>query len=246
MDRRRPTLAHRCRRGEVTAATPMTSALDDLNNQRRLALRRPPFDRVVHRHTHRYVSPCCMSRFSLGRYTGTESAAWSAESGCEEAHASAFRQTARVSAVEPGRGRAATRAAGADVRDLRTDQPLVTVKSHVTKPKTRRQHPARAPSPAHRQILQLHHVPERGLATKLAPRSRQSQYWMPIDSPCARPDRRGVMQKGRRFPTGPVPVVRAFRLARVSSANGRPSCLSRSTASSRAASRRPSRSGARR
>ncbi|WP_444666197.1 transposase [Cereibacter changlensis] len=47
------------------------------------------------------------------------------------------------------------------------------------KPKTRRQYPAIARSPAHRQILQLHHVPELGFATKLAPRLRQSQFCTP-------------------------------------------------------------------
>lgn len=44
----------------------------NLDDQRCLPFRRSPFDAVVHRHTHCYVLPCSMSRFSLGRYTCTE------------------------------------------------------------------------------------------------------------------------------------------------------------------------------
>ncbi len=50
-------------------------------------------------------------------------------------------QSKSVSAVEPGRGPAATRAAVTGTCDRRTDQRLVAVKSHVTKSETRRQYP---------------------------------------------------------------------------------------------------------
>jgi hypothetical protein len=43
-------------------------ALNDLDDQHRLPLRRSPFDAVVHRHTHRYFPLYRMSRFSLGHY----------------------------------------------------------------------------------------------------------------------------------------------------------------------------------
>ncbi|WP_237402775.1 hypothetical protein, partial [Rhodovulum sulfidophilum] len=45
--------------------------LDDLDDERRFTLRRPPLDAVVHRLTHGYVLPCSMSRFSVGRYTSS-------------------------------------------------------------------------------------------------------------------------------------------------------------------------------
>ncbi|MGA1209637.1 MAG: hypothetical protein ACO3U4_08345, partial [Gemmobacter sp.] len=41
-------------------------------DQRRLPLGRPSFDVLVHRHAHRYLLPCSMSRFSMGQYTSGE------------------------------------------------------------------------------------------------------------------------------------------------------------------------------
>ena len=49
-------------------------ALNDLDDQRRLPLRRPPFDAVVHRHTSRYFPLYSMSRFSMGHYMGRANA----------------------------------------------------------------------------------------------------------------------------------------------------------------------------
>ena len=46
-------------------------ALDDPDDERGFALRRPTFYAVVHRHTHCHVLLCSMSSYSVGHYKGT-------------------------------------------------------------------------------------------------------------------------------------------------------------------------------
>ena len=75
-------------------------------------------------------------------------------------------QTAFTAAVKSGRGRAARWTSATDVRNARADPHFVDM-SHITKPKMRREHPAIARNLAHRQILQLQHVPELAPATKV-------------------------------------------------------------------------------